>query len=199
MNEALAKVGMVALVLLAGFVTGLKVQEWRFDAGERVKLEQQIADEREAARKARSDADDVSDLLAKAQAKADEDRINFDRRIKDERRRGTQLVVGCKPDAGTVPGGPVAPAGMERGASNDDPLLTGDFVRLWNIALLRAEPAGSDTGPPDGETEAPGAVGPWDALENLNENAGRWAECRRTVEGWQELARRRGWAGSAAP
>ncbi len=197
----LEKVGLIALVLLVGFVGGLKVQEWRFDAKERAGLVKQIKQLREDVQQAKHDHDAVSATLAKAEAQNSQQRLDYERRLRDERKRGTQLVVGCESPVDTEPkpagNGGGAPSGPPD-AGDHRPMLTGDFVRLWNIALNTGEGAGVDPGPADGEGEATGPADPWDALDNLEENAGRWKECRDALGGWQDLARRRGWVSQAA-
>jgi hypothetical protein len=196
MNLILARVGLIALVLLTGFIAGIKVQEWRFDAKERAKLQQSIERLREDVETAKSDHEAVANVLGKKQAENDRQKLDYERRLRDERKRGTQLVVGCE---GTVepgasaPGGAMAGPGSQGDGDGRRPTLTGDFVRLWDIALRTGEAAGNDTGTPDGAGETPGPIGAWDALDNLAENAGRWKACRDTVAGWQDLARRRGW------
>jgi hypothetical protein len=172
------------------------VQEWRFDAKERAGLIKQINQLREDVQQAKDDHDAVSAKLAKAEEQNSKQRLDYERKLRDERNRGTQLVVGCKgaPSAsGTDGGATMAPPSSEGGQGGNHPMLTGDFVRLWNVALRTGEDAGNDTGAPDGKSEAAGPIDPWDALDNLGENAGRWKQCRDALDGWQDLARRRGW------
>lgn len=194
MERLMAQLGIATLILIAGFVSGLKVQQWRFDAKERAVLEARATAAKAEQQKARDDADAVGKALIEANNRAERDRIDFQRRLRDERERRVPLIAGCdpKPIYGRTPG--LGKPGIESGPGDGHPMLTGNFVRLWNDALMRGEPGGGDPDKADGPGGAAGAVDPFDALDNLGENAGRWKRCRDALTGWQDLARRRGWA-----
>lgn len=118
-------------------------------------------------------AQDIGQALGKeAQARAGE-RVTWERRLKDAKNRLVNCGNGLSPPADSV-------------------RLTGEYVSLWNSALYRGAKPPTDSPRVDDAAGSAGAA-PADSLENLSENAERWAKCRATLSAWQNFARRAGW------
>jgi hypothetical protein len=174
----LLKLAIVLAIFAGGFVTGCQVESDHRDA-------QLLAQERalheafvKRAGELRGNADAVSADLAKAKQARRADRQSFEQRL-SEAKRGNQLVqVECPAAGGVVAAAP--------GAVNLN-------VGVWNAALTIGRGSGGDPGGADGGAGGTGFAPVEDAFTNLGENGERWAECRRQVIGWQELARRNGW------
>jgi hypothetical protein len=178
---------VILLILGAAFGSGAYVgYEW---------LDGRIAKEQRAAAKAageeRDRLADVVQAIGKEAAKdaaiRANERITWQQRLKEAQNAGNLVSVVCPNEpVGDRAGGDQA-AGVVGSCA-----FTGEFVRLWDDAMLGHQPAPAD---PAGVDDGPGRTGATaeDALENVDANGGRWAKCRSILKQWQQYGREAGW------
>lgn len=175
---------MAAVLLAVGAFTGALVQEWRFNAGEKARLERVIKAERAEVTRLNEIAYEVGQTLGlEAQGRLEAERLHR-AEINKWKRKGT-VHVQC-------PNAPEPVAVPESAVS-----FGSDFVGLWNrglcLALSGAEREACTAAGVDGAgTEADSPVTPGRLLGNVGENAIRWGECLDRLAGWQAWARKVG-------
>lgn len=187
MNIVLARIGMAAVLVLVGMVAGAVVQEWRFNSGEKARLEKVIKAERAEVTRLSEIAFDVGQALG-AETNARLDAADQHRGELDKWKRKGVVHVQC-------PNTPKPVAVPESAVSFD-----ADYVRLWNGGLCLAVAGGeraacAASGVDDAGEEAEAPVTPGRLLGNVGENAVRWGECLDRLAGWQAWARKVGLTG----
>lgn len=184
MNTILARIGIAAVLFCLGLYAGAVIQEWRFNAGEKARLEKVIKAERDEVKRLNGIAYEVGQALgAEANARLDAaDRHRVE--IEKWKRKGV-VHVQC-------PNTPEPVAVPESAVSFD-----ADFVDQWNGGLClalhgheREACAAGGVDDPGAEAETP--VTPGRLLGNIGENAIRWGECLDRLDGWQSWARKTG-------
>jgi hypothetical protein len=189
MNIVLARLGMAAVIFATGALSGAVVQEWRFNAGERSRLESVIKAVRAEVARLNDIAYEVGQALGReAQGRLEAGRLH-QMEIEKWKRKGT-VHVQC-------PNTPEPVAVPESAVS-----FGGDYLDLWNGSLCLAvtgdERAACAAAGVDGAgAEADSPVTPGRLLGNVGENAIRWGECLDRLAGWQRWARDVGLTGGA--
>lgn len=187
MNIMLARIGMAAVLFCMGIVAGAVIQEWRFNAGEKSRLEKIIRDERAEVARLNEIAYEVGQALGReVQGRLEAGRLH---RVEIEKWKRKGVVhVQC----------PNAPEPVE--VPEYAVSFGADFADLWNGGLCLAVRGSERAACAVAGTDAAGAeagspVTPSDLLGNIRENAIRWGECFDRLEGWQGWARKVGLIG----
>ncbi|MRR49376.1 MAG: hypothetical protein EG825_00435 [Rhodocyclaceae bacterium] len=182
MNETLSKIGLIAIVLLVGFLAGVKVQDWRFNAKEKAVLEKKIKAEREEVSRLNKLAMDIGLAMAKdTRARMDEQK-KHKAEIEDWKKKGA-VYVECGSGIKTV-----NEAAIGFGA---------DYISLWNGGLCLAmsgdeRQACYSIGANDSSGGANTFITPSKLITNIEDNAYRWGECRNKILHWQRIAKESG-------
>lgn len=183
MDALLIRLGMVLIVLAIGAYGGYEWRDGQAAKEAKTKLEA-AAKENDRLTEI---AQDLGQALAKEASGRAEERVTWRKQLKEAKHAGTLVSVNCpEPAAGRGAGG------ESHGAARPVVLLSGEFVRLWDSALFRRGKT-ADPGRSDEPAGGAGPVEPDEALDNLDENAERWAACRGEVRWWQGFARQAGW------
>lgn len=186
-NDIFVRLGMAAALFFLGVLAGAVVQEWRFNASEKARLEKTIKAERQEITRLTEIAYEVGQALGReAQDRLDADRLHR-AEIKRWKRKGV-VHVQCPNISEPVE---VSESAVSFGA---------DFADLWNGGLCLAVRGSERAACAVAGTDAAGAeagspVTPGDLLGNIRENAIRWGECLDRLEGWQGWARKVGLIG----
>ena len=156
----------VAVLCIGAFMAGIKVEADHRDAQDKAAIQSMHDRYVEEVRRNRGIAQDTAKELLDAKMYRDQNASDYRKAL----RENTRPLMACPPSG---------------------PVLTPDFVRLYDRALQAGVPAPGD--PQRADDPAPG-TDPVIALAVHGENAESWAACRDHLKGWQALARRYGWA-----
>lgn len=169
----------IIVALAVSFMAGIKVESDHRDA--QLLVQERAHHEAFVKRAAdlRGNAAAVSAELAKAKAARRADRQSFKQQLSEATRANMLAQVDCPTPIAGIPAAPPA---------------VRINVGLWDRALTIGRGPGSDPGRTDGAAGGTSFAPLADAYDNLAENSERWKECRDQVRGWQDLARRNGWA-----
>lgn len=169
-----AAVGLAAAAF--GAFCYLKGVEHESKAWEAAQAAAQAEKQREIDRLT-TNAHDVAQELSDERAQRERDARAFKEKLAHARNLAT-----CTP-------------ALRPGAGDPVVRLTGDFVGLYNEGLHQGLPAPRDPARADGAAGGSDtAVSPEDVLDNVADNGAVCNKLRAQVTGWQELARRNGWA-----
>lgn len=208
------KLALALAAIVAAFLAGVKVESNAREA-QLATQERAFAEAfRQQAAKSRQIAQQLSMELNDAQSQRELDAVAYRKALQDSRRSGKALAVCPEPSPRPasprpplasaqarmpVPTSPPAQRALEPPGPPDEasgePRFTGEFARLYDLALsIGRVPGTGDPEPADAAAEGAGTVDAETVLDVHGENAAAWAECRTRLKGWQDLARRHGWA-----
>lgn len=183
MRDLLARIGLVALVFLAGLLAGLKLQAWRVDARDKAAIERELSAERLEGKRLAGIAYDIGQALGhETQARAAADRRHR-AEINSWRKKGV-VHVACESGQ---PATPVAESEVGFGS---------DFIGAWDrglcLALPTAEREACRARGTEGAVTGAG-VSPAELLANSHDNALALGACLDRHRAWQD------WAARVAP
>ncbi len=158
-EKILGALAFAAACFLSGAWVSYQWIDGRTAKAERAKLTAALTETQRLADLSR----DIGQGLAAEAAGRAEDRAQFNRRLRDAR----GPLITCP--------------------TTTDPVLSAEFVGLWNDALHFG--SAGHPGRVDARSAATGGFAtPQDALDNAAENSDRWATCRARLKAWQQLA-----------
>lgn len=208
------KLALALGAIVAAFIAGVRIESNNREA-QLVKQERAL---NEAFRReleiSRRHAQELSRELNDAQVQRDLDAAEFRRALQASRSAGKALAVcpepkpqraAPKPPLASpearmpIPTPPPGERALEPPEPPDggvpEPRFTFEFARLYDLALaIGGLPGTGDPGPADAPADGAGTVDAATVLDVHATNAAAWAQCRSQLRGWQELARRHGWA-----
>lgn len=182
----LERIGIAALLTIAGLVGGWVIRGWEEDAKRLVEVESYVQQIKAGVERDKTARAAASKQLGEEKARRARDRADFQRSLTNV--PDTPLFQCPAQSDKPAPAAPPA---------DDRRLDAGGFVGLWNDALFQGATPAERAGGADGRAPWSGPLGSRQLLGNLGENAERWAECRAQVRGWQRYACERGLAAPA--